>query len=196
MSKIRHITLPAGFVAAGVKAGIKASGKEDLAIIAGVEDCAAAVLTTQNQVIGEPVRYIRNTLPKGYGVIRGIVINAGCSNVCTGKAGYRDAVTMAADTAGTGCKFTPNTATCNAGNVCTTGDTCSGGTCQAGSSAGACDDGDTCTTDTCDPTNGCTFTAIADGSACDDGNVCTTGEQCALGLKLFDRCCGCKVRGS
>ncbi len=84
-------------------------------------------------------------------------------------------------TAGTGCKFTPNTATCNAGNVCTTGDTCSGGTCQAGSSAGACDDGDTCTTDTCDPTNGCTFTAIADGSACDDGNVCTTGEQCALG---------------
>src|ERR1035437_308737 len=99
MSKIRHITLPAGFVAAGVKAGIKASGKEDLAIIAGVEDCAAAVLTTQNQVIGEPVRYIRNTLPKGYGVIRGIVINAGCSNVCTGKAGYRDAVTMAADTA-------------------------------------------------------------------------------------------------
>jgi glutamate N-acetyltransferase/amino-acid N-acetyltransferase len=99
MSKIRHITLPAGFVAAGVKAGIKASGKEDLAIIAGVEDCAAAVLTTQNQVIGEPVRYIRNTLPKGYGVIRGIVVNAGCSNVCTGKAGYRDAVTMAADTA-------------------------------------------------------------------------------------------------
>jgi glutamate N-acetyltransferase/amino-acid N-acetyltransferase len=99
MSVIRHITLPAGFVAAGVKAGIKASGKEDLAIIAGVEDCAAAVLTTQNQVIGEPVRYIRNTLPKGYGVIRGIVINAGCSNVCTGKAGYRDAVTMAADTA-------------------------------------------------------------------------------------------------
>jgi glutamate N-acetyltransferase/amino-acid N-acetyltransferase len=99
MSKIRHITLPAGFVAAGVKAGIKASGKEDIAIIAGVEDCAAAVLTTQNQVIGEPVRYIRNTLPKGFGVIRGIVINAGCSNVCTGKSGYRDAVTMAADTA-------------------------------------------------------------------------------------------------
>ena len=75
MSKVRHITLPAGFVAAGVKAGIKASGREDLAIIAGVEDCAAAVATTQNQVIGEPVRYIRNVLPKGYGVLRGIVIN-------------------------------------------------------------------------------------------------------------------------
>ncbi len=97
MGKIRHITLPCGFVAAGVKAGIKASGKEDVAIIAGLEDCAAAVLTTQNQVFGEPVRYIRKTLPKGYGTLRGIVINAGCANVCTGKAGYRDALTMAAD---------------------------------------------------------------------------------------------------
>ena len=34
MSVIRHITLPAGFVAAGVKCGIKASGKHDLAIVA------------------------------------------------------------------------------------------------------------------------------------------------------------------
>ena len=76
MGKIRHITLLCGFVAAGVKAGIKASGKEDVAIIAGLEDCAAAVLTTQNQVFGEPVRYIRKTLPKGYGTLRGIVINA------------------------------------------------------------------------------------------------------------------------
>lgn len=99
MSVVRHITLPGGFISSGVKAGIKASGKEDVAIIAGVADCSAAVVTTQNQVIGEPVRYVRKTLPKGFGVIRGIVINSGCSNVCTGKAGYRDAVTMAADTA-------------------------------------------------------------------------------------------------
>ncbi len=99
MANIRHITLPAGFVAAGVKAGIKASGKHDLAIIAAAQDCAAAVLTTQNQVVGEPVRYIRRTLPKGYGTVRGLVINSGCSNVCTGKQGYRDAVEMATLTA-------------------------------------------------------------------------------------------------
>ena len=100
MSTIRHITLPRGFLSAGVKCGIKASGKEDLAIIAGRNDCAAAVITTRNQVIGEPVRYCRQMLPKGCGRARAIVINAGCSNVCTGKAGLRDAREMAALTAG------------------------------------------------------------------------------------------------
>jgi len=99
MSKIRHITLPAGFVAAGVTAGIKVSGKPDVAVIAAQSDAAMAVVTTSNQVFGEPVRYIRNTWPKGYGTARGIVINSGCSNVCTGKGGYKDAVTMAADAA-------------------------------------------------------------------------------------------------
>ena len=99
MGVIRHITMPAGFVAAGVKAGIKVSGKEDLAIIACEHDCAAAVITTQNQVIGEPVRYIRAIMPKGFGIARGIVINSGCSNVCTGKAGFRNAQAMAGDTA-------------------------------------------------------------------------------------------------
>jgi len=99
MSKDRHITRPAGFVAAGVKAGIKASGKEDLAIIASVAPASAAVLTTRNQVFGEPVRYCRAVLPRGYGIVRGIVINSGCSNVCTGRAGYRDAHEMARLTA-------------------------------------------------------------------------------------------------
>ncbi len=99
MSNIRHITLPAGFVSAGVKAGIKVSGKEDVAIIAGLRDYSAALLTTRNQVFGEPVRYCRQVLPKGYGVIRAMVINSGCSNVCTGQAGFRDAKEMAALTA-------------------------------------------------------------------------------------------------
>ncbi len=94
----RHITLPKGFLAAGVRAGIKLKG-EDLAVIAADAPAATAVLTTTNQVFGEPVRWIRTILPKGYGTTRGMVINSGCSNVCTGKAGYRDARTMAADTA-------------------------------------------------------------------------------------------------
>ena len=100
MGDIRHITLPAGFVAAGVKCGIKASGREDLAIIASSADASAAMLTTRNQVVGAPVLWCRSVLPKGYGVIRGFVINSGCSNVCTGKAGLRDAREMAGLTAG------------------------------------------------------------------------------------------------
>jgi glutamate N-acetyltransferase/amino-acid N-acetyltransferase len=95
MAKIRHITAPRGFLAAGVKCGIKESGREDLAIVACTRDAAAAIVTTRNQVIGEPVRYCRKTLPRGYGRVRAVVINAGCSNVCTGPAGYRDAATMA-----------------------------------------------------------------------------------------------------
>lgn len=96
MGKIRHITLPAGFVAAGVKCGIKESGNHDLAIIACENDASAAVVTTRNQVIGAPVMYIRQIMPRGYGKARAMVINAGCSNVCTGKAGLKDAQTMAA----------------------------------------------------------------------------------------------------
>jgi len=99
MSKVRHITLPGGFVAAAVKCGIKASGAEDLAIIAAEDQAAGAVVLTRNQVVGAPIAWCRKALPKGYGPVRGIVINAGCSNVCTGKAGLRDAETMARDAA-------------------------------------------------------------------------------------------------
>jgi len=99
MSKVRHITLPGGFVAAGVKCGIKASGSEDLAIIAAEDNAAGAIVLTRNQVIGAPIAWCRKILPKGYGPVRGIVINAGCSNVCTGKVGLRDAETMARDAA-------------------------------------------------------------------------------------------------
>lgn len=100
MKNVRHITLPEGFVAAGVKCGIKTSGKEDLAIIVGLQKVSAALLTTTNQVIGEPVRWCRAVLPEGCGSIRGIVINAGVSNVCTGRKGFKDARAMAAQTAG------------------------------------------------------------------------------------------------
>ena len=99
MTAIHHITVPAGFVSAGVKCGVKASGKHDLAIIAGLADCSAAVVTTQNQVVGEPVKYCRKTLPKGYGTVRGVVINSGCANVCTGVQGCKDAAEMASRTA-------------------------------------------------------------------------------------------------
>lgn len=99
MAKTRHITVPAGFLAAGVACRIKESGREDLAIIACQHDAAAAIVTTRNQVFGEPVRYCRSVLPKGYGRVRAVVINSGCSNVRTGRAGYRDAVAMAQQTA-------------------------------------------------------------------------------------------------
>ena len=99
MSGARHITLPEGFLAAGVHCGIKTSRQEDLAVIVGEGRLAAALMTTRNQVVGAPVLWCRRVLPRGFGWIRGIVINSGCSNVCTGRRGQRDAEAMAALTA-------------------------------------------------------------------------------------------------
>ena len=99
MSNLRHITLPLGFRAAGVVCGIKASGNRDMAIIASDTDAATAIVTTRNQIVGAPITWCRQILPKGYGRTRGMVINAGVSNVCTGKRGLVDAETMAAETA-------------------------------------------------------------------------------------------------
>jgi len=95
----RHITLPAGFVAGAVACGIKPSGKKDMAIIAADRDCSVAVVTTSNQIIGAPIQWVRSNFPRGAGKGRGIVINSGISNVCTGKTGLADAKTMAALTA-------------------------------------------------------------------------------------------------
>lgn len=99
MSTVRHITIPKGFLAGATACGIKPSGKKDLAVIAGKADLAVAVVTTTNQIIGAPIQWIRSILPSGCGRVRGMVINAGNSNVCTGKAGLGDAKTMAELTA-------------------------------------------------------------------------------------------------
>jgi cysteine-rich repeat protein len=64
------------------------------------------------------------------------------------------------------------------GNVCTAGDTCSGGTCKAGAILG-CSDGNACTVDACDAKAGCTH--VAGSGPCSDGNGCTVGDQCAGG---------------
>lgn len=100
MASVRHITLAGGFRAAGVACGIKPSGKEDLAIVAAEKDASCAIVTTRNQIIGAPVQWCRRILPRGCGKIRAMVINSGCSNVCTGKKGLADAESMAKRTAG------------------------------------------------------------------------------------------------
>jgi len=99
MSNARHITLPAGFKAAGVASGIKASGNRDVAIIAADCDASTAIVTTRNQIVGAPIIWCRQILPRGYGKTRGMVINAGVSNVCTAQRGLDDARTMACETA-------------------------------------------------------------------------------------------------
>jgi glutamate N-acetyltransferase / amino-acid N-acetyltransferase len=99
MNNARHITVPKGFRAAGVACGIKASENRDLAVITSDSDASTAIVTTKNQIVGAPITWCRKILPRQYGKTRGIVINAGIANVCTGKRGLDDARTMARETA-------------------------------------------------------------------------------------------------
>ncbi|MCP4564509.1 MAG: bifunctional ornithine acetyltransferase/N-acetylglutamate synthase, partial [Bosea sp.] len=78
--------------------GIKTTDQEDLTILACQADASVAIVTTTNQVVGAPVLWIRRILPRGRGKARGIVVNSGCSNVCTGKRGLADAEAMARQT--------------------------------------------------------------------------------------------------
>lgn len=99
MKKIEGgITAPQGFMAAGVKAGIKKSGKEDVALIVSTKPAVSAAVFTQNAMAAAPVVISRETAAKGK--LRAIVVNSGCANACTGEQGMTDARTMLETTAG------------------------------------------------------------------------------------------------
>ncbi len=106
-----------------------------------------------------------------------------CRNgACTGAAkdcNDSDSCTDDSCNTGTGtCEHSDNTAACDDGNACTTGDVCSAGTCTGGP-APNCDDEDICTDDSCDSASGCVNTNNT--AACDDGNACTTADTCSDG---------------
>ncbi len=84
------VTAAAGFRAAGVTAGLKASGKPDLALVVndGPLKVGAAVFTT-NRVVGAPVVWSRQVVSDG--VVEAVVLNSGGANVGTGPLGFQDA---------------------------------------------------------------------------------------------------------
>ena len=83
------ITLPAGFRAAGVTAGLKPSGKPDLAVVVndGPDHHGAAVFTG-NRIEAAPVTWSRQVLADGR--VDAVVLNSGGANACTGAAGFAD----------------------------------------------------------------------------------------------------------
>lgn len=92
------VTAPAGFSAAGVTAGIKQSGKPDMALVVnnGPRFDAAAV-TTRNKVVAAPVKVTRQALNNG--ALTAVVYNSGNANACNGKQGDVDAQEMQVATA-------------------------------------------------------------------------------------------------
>ncbi|MGO9928562.1 MAG: bifunctional glutamate N-acetyltransferase/amino-acid acetyltransferase ArgJ [Mycobacterium sp.] len=83
------VTAPAGFRAAGIAAGIKASGARDLALVFNEgPDCAAAGVFTRNKVKAAPVLWTQQVLTTGQ--LRAVVLNSGGANACTGPGGFQD----------------------------------------------------------------------------------------------------------
>ncbi|HYE93489.1 MAG TPA: bifunctional glutamate N-acetyltransferase/amino-acid acetyltransferase ArgJ [Terriglobales bacterium] len=86
------ITAVPGIMAGGVTAGIKPSGKKDLALIYSSTPARAAAVFTANQVKGAPVLVSMDHLRGG--MAQAILASSGCANVCTGEQGLKDAREM------------------------------------------------------------------------------------------------------
>ncbi len=92
------ITTPRGFVAAGISAGIKASGALDLALVAtddGVAVPTAATFTT-NRAAAAPVQVSRAHMAANGGRAAGVLVSSGNANAATGDRGRADATAMCA----------------------------------------------------------------------------------------------------
>jgi glutamate N-acetyltransferase/amino-acid N-acetyltransferase len=83
------VNLPQGFRAAGVTAGLKASGRSDLALVVndGPDHHAAAVFTS-NRVEAAPVTWSRQVVSDGR--VDAVILNSGGANACTGSPGFLD----------------------------------------------------------------------------------------------------------
>ncbi len=89
------VTTPAGYLAAGVSAGIKpGTNRKDVALVVSTAPASAAAVFTTNRVQAAPIHVDREHLQDG--CARAVVLNSGNANACTGEQGRRDAEAMCA----------------------------------------------------------------------------------------------------
>ncbi|MBM0225315.1 bifunctional glutamate N-acetyltransferase/amino-acid acetyltransferase ArgJ [Micromonospora sp. ATA51] len=92
------VTVPRGFRAAGVAAGLKTSGAADIALVVNDgPDAGVAGVFTANRVKAAPVLWSQQVVRGG--VVRAVVLNSGGANACTGPAGFQDTHATAEHTA-------------------------------------------------------------------------------------------------
>ncbi|MBD2137375.1 bifunctional ornithine acetyltransferase/N-acetylglutamate synthase [Anabaena sp. FACHB-1237] len=84
------VTAPKGYKAAGITAGLKASGLPDLALIVSDVDAIAAGVFTTSHVRAACVDYCRQILQVKPSA-RAILCNSGQANAATGEQGIKDA---------------------------------------------------------------------------------------------------------
>ena len=86
-----------GFMASGISAGLKKSGKKDIGVIYSTEPAVCAATLTTNKSKAAPICLSIDHLQSEF--IQGIVVNAGNANACTGKEGMDNAYKMANEAA-------------------------------------------------------------------------------------------------
>ena len=82
----KEIMVP-GLRGSGTACGIKKSGKTDLALVVSDRPCVSAVVFTRNKVAAAPVVWGKALRTRSR--LRGIVVNSGNANACTGAVGNR-----------------------------------------------------------------------------------------------------------
>ncbi len=92
------VTAARGFRAAGVQAGLKASGGLDVALVVnGGPRFPAAGVFTGNRIKAAPVQWSQQVI--SHGELRAVVLNSGGANACTGSDGFGDTHRCAEHTA-------------------------------------------------------------------------------------------------
>jgi glutamate N-acetyltransferase/amino-acid N-acetyltransferase len=87
MSDISQLLLPRGFRFGATKAGLKASGRPDFALIVVDSPASAAAAFTANRVSAAPLAIGKEHLCATNGKVRVVAVNAGNANCATGPAG-------------------------------------------------------------------------------------------------------------
>jgi len=87
MSDLCPFLIPRGFRFGAAKAGVKASGRADFALIVADEPASAAAAFTSNKVTAAPLHIDKEHLTATGGKVRVVAINAGNANCAAGQAG-------------------------------------------------------------------------------------------------------------
>jgi glutamate N-acetyltransferase / amino-acid N-acetyltransferase len=82
--------LPKGFLASGVRAGIRKK-RPDLGLIVAENGANAAAVFTRNRFQAAPVVLSRASIKRSGGRVKAVVVNAGCANAVTGRDGLEAA---------------------------------------------------------------------------------------------------------
>jgi glutamate N-acetyltransferase/amino-acid N-acetyltransferase len=90
------VTAPRGFLAAGITAGLKASGRPDLSLLLAPEGAVCAGCFTTSRVRAACIDLCAERLRRSDGQARAVLTNSGQANACTGERGLADSLAATA----------------------------------------------------------------------------------------------------